>query len=365
MSTKQAQTDPPTTKPRRKNKPPSTNDKVLWCPHPPDDAELAKTWWDENTTSIDCDTGPDGQLRPTAEQVRSIEATGPPGFTYMPSWSDPDKYDETVQKHLVGLCTIIVAVGAMMDALRAHARRDTLSTIFGPPELPGVANVKRALLAQAFTALKKAAKDGWEGATLIYDGEDAGIHIRRWGESHWPPEVCEGSLLLRSVVTDMRSTKAGCADQWIRSLGRVIDLLGKVVSQATKENQTRRGPENNPPKALAGSKPNEEESVGDDPHPTDDRPRRHGAGFRAVVWDGETYHFSVSQAAVVEYLWEQMDNGTHEVSQGTILDKVGSTMAENKHPRLRDLFKRNPAWGTMIVDGKSKGSFRLAEPPPI
>jgi hypothetical protein len=82
--------------------------------------------------------------------------------------------------------------------------------------------------------------------------------------------------------------------------------------------------------------------------------------FRSVEWFGTPYAFTPMQAPCVEMLWAAWEHGAPELSQVTILDEIGS-----KSKRLRDLFKRSPAFNKMIVRGKTKGSYRLEEPPVI
>lgn len=87
------------------------------------------------------------------------------------------------------------------------------------------------------------------------------------------------------------------------------------------------------------------------------QPARHGPDFRSVHWYGTDYSFTVMQAAVVAVLWESWKNGTPDVGNAKLLSLAGGS-----GDRLRDVFKDHPAWGTIIVDGKTKGSTRLCEP---
>jgi hypothetical protein len=91
-------------------------------------------------------------------------------------------------------------------------------------------------------------------------------------------------------------------------------------------------------------------------------PARHSLDFCSVHWYGTDYTFSLSQASIVKILWEAWDNGTPAVHQQTLLDRVGSSMADNSKPRLRDLFRDHPAWTTMIRPGSAKGTFCLVAP---
>ncbi len=83
----------------------------------------------------------------------------------------------------------------------------------------------------------------------------------------------------------------------------------------------------------------------------------HSPDYRSVRWDGEDYHFTANQAACVQQLWEAWENGTPDVGDETLLATAG---ADSK--RLRDVFKDNEVWGKVIVEGKTKGTHRIADP---
>jgi hypothetical protein len=86
-------------------------------------------------------------------------------------------------------------------------------------------------------------------------------------------------------------------------------------------------------------------------------PANHSPDFRSVQWFGHDYSFTTGQAACVQRLWEAWEQGNPDVAQQTILLDAGMDSA-----RLVDLFKRHPAWQTMIVRGGSKGAYRLQGP---
>jgi hypothetical protein len=87
--------------------------------------------------------------------------------------------------------------------------------------------------------------------------------------------------------------------------------------------------------------------------------------FRSCRWGGETYEFTATQAAVVKQLWDAWKAGTPVLGQELLLERAGSSMGQgpDSKPRLAKLFADNPAWGTLIVAGATKGTFRLADPP--
>lgn len=76
-----------------------------------------------------------------------------------------------------------------------------------------------------------------------------------------------------------------------------------------------------------------------------------------MKWFGVDYSFTGNQAAVIEVLWEAWENGTPEVGNAKLIEA-----ADSESKRLRGVFKNHPAWGSMIVAGKTKGSHRLVSP---
>jgi hypothetical protein len=55
-------------------------------------------------------------------------------------------------------------------------------------------------------------------------------------------------------------------------------------------------------------------------------------------------------------LWEARENETPDVS-GDYLAEAADTQATDV--RMSVVFRDNAAWGAMIVEGKTKGSYRL------
>jgi hypothetical protein len=90
-------------------------------------------------------------------------------------------------------------------------------------------------------------------------------------------------------------------------------------------------------------------------------PARHGRDFRSVNWFGALYSFTGNQAAIVKVLWEEWEKDTPEVGLKTLLADSGVDS-----DRVQDVFKEkgviHPAWGAMIIPGKTKGTLRLQPP---
>ncbi len=81
--------------------------------------------------------------------------------------------------------------------------------------------------------------------------------------------------------------------------------------------------------------------------------------YRTVRWSGDTFTFTPTQAACVKVLIENSVQGTPSIGEQTILEH-----AESSQGRLSNVFQNgnHPAWGTMIVSGPTKGTFRIAAP---
>jgi hypothetical protein len=82
---------------------------------------------------------------------------------------------------------------------------------------------------------------------------------------------------------------------------------------------------------------------------------RHGVDFRTFNVRDAEYAFTPTQAAVVKRLWEAWEEDTPDVGSDTLLEACGTTGG-----RLRDVFKGNAAWGSLILPGVARGTFRLA-----
>jgi hypothetical protein len=85
--------------------------------------------------------------------------------------------------------------------------------------------------------------------------------------------------------------------------------------------------------------------------------RDHSPDFRMVRWDGNVYPFTPAQAAIVGILWQAWERKVPDVGNETLLAE-----ARLDTKRVKDIFKKHPAWGKMIVQGTTKGSSRLGAP---
>ncbi len=83
----------------------------------------------------------------------------------------------------------------------------------------------------------------------------------------------------------------------------------------------------------------------------------HSDDFRSIRWGGIEYSFTKTQAACVERLWQAWEAGVPDVGDETLMHAAGSDAR-----RLRDVFNDSPAWGTIIVEGATRGCRRLSRP---
>lgn len=89
----------------------------------------------------------------------------------------------------------------------------------------------------------------------------------------------------------------------------------------------------------------------------------HSEDFSRCEWNGQRFDFTPGQAAAVKAIWEA--NGA-ALRLDALREAVGSSaeMFRLDHLfRQRDAdgrFVKHPAWGTMIVRGVKKGTYRLA-----
>jgi hypothetical protein len=84
---------------------------------------------------------------------------------------------------------------------------------------------------------------------------------------------------------------------------------------------------------------------------------KHSSDYRSILWNGETYPLTPAQAAIVRILDDNRVNKTPDVGQDYLLEEAGV-----RSSRLEHLFKDSPLWRTLIVSGRSRGTFRLKIP---
>ena len=81
--------------------------------------------------------------------------------------------------------------------------------------------------------------------------------------------------------------------------------------------------------------------------------------YRSVYWRGQSFAFTETQARAFGVLLEYWLDGTPDVCADYLLDVIDSDAAN-----LCDLFRRHPAWNTVIVQGATRGTRRLEGEPP-
>jgi hypothetical protein len=83
---------------------------------------------------------------------------------------------------------------------------------------------------------------------------------------------------------------------------------------------------------------------------------RHSPDFSTVLWNGVEHTFTPTQAAIVQLLWQALAGGVPEIHANTLLAHAESDI---KDGHLGPLFFRNPAWKTLVVRGKRRGTYCL------
>ena len=86
---------------------------------------------------------------------------------------------------------------------------------------------------------------------------------------------------------------------------------------------------------------------------------RHSPDYATVIWKGQAFYFNRHQAACVRLLHKGWMNGTELLGGDYLLGALGSAS------RMSDLFKRHPAWGSLIVPGERRATYRLKLSPKL
>jgi hypothetical protein len=97
----------------------------------------------------------------------------------------------------------------------------------------------------------------------------------------------------------------------------------------------------------------------DSADPVDNQCRLSDDG-RTLLWFGRRFTFTRTQSPVIAMLLSAWEEGTRDVAQDVLL-----RAADSDSLRLEYLFRRNTAWGVIVVAGDGAGMYRLAEPDEI
>jgi hypothetical protein len=82
---------------------------------------------------------------------------------------------------------------------------------------------------------------------------------------------------------------------------------------------------------------------------------KHCPDYRIVTVGRKAYHFGATQGFVVGLLHREMRAGAPAIHQNRLLELAGSECR-----RLAHLFRGNSAWGTLILPGPVRGTYRLS-----
>ena len=86
---------------------------------------------------------------------------------------------------------------------------------------------------------------------------------------------------------------------------------------------------------------------------------QHSTDYASVTWGEQQYQFNKNQATCVRLLHEAWLKGTPYLSSHTLLSEIESAS------RMSDLFKRHPAWNSLIVPGARKATYGLKLSPKL
>jgi hypothetical protein len=88
-------------------------------------------------------------------------------------------------------------------------------------------------------------------------------------------------------------------------------------------------------------------------------PFTHSADYRSIRFNGQTHTLTTNQATIIRILHEAFQRGTPSVGKAMLLGAV-----EAETSRVRDSFKGSPLWGTLVVKGGRRGTYRLGASSP-
>jgi hypothetical protein len=117
---------------------------------------------------------------------------------------------------------------------------------------------------------------------------------------------------------------------------------------------------------LAGD-PQAETPQGEDAGVGDQQDYVFGPDFRSGNWYGIECAFTPTQAEMVSILVDAYESGAPDVDAEILIGKGAFTQErlrakgkkQSAAKRVRDVFRYNPAWGTVIVPGGTRGTYRL------
>src|SRR5262249_15202458 len=80
----------------------------------------------------------------------------------------------------------------------------------------------------------------------------------------------------------------------------------------------------------------------------------HSEDFRSVTLHDRQFTLTPSAAAAVKVLYEEYQKRTPDVGEELIMKRIGRPGS-----KLKDSFRNLDAWNTLVIPGKSRGTYRL------
>ncbi len=235
-------------------------------------------------------------------------------YDYVRAEFGPQSRPVTVTIALDGLPAVVLPVLPMPPAAaEAPADREAPS----PPPFrtgPGCRSLRDGPTVYAFTEPQSKAVE------LLFQAWEAGT-----------PDVPD-SMLLRAT---------GSEAVRLADVFRACDAWGKILTEGETRGTHRLAPRSGAAPAAPAAE------------------LLRGPEFRSVRWGGECFSFTAPQARAVQALYAAWEAGTPDVPDTTALHACGSEAA-----KLADVFRGSAAWRTLIIEGGTRGTHRLAPDPP-
>ncbi len=285
-----------------------------------DDSE----WWQRVTRQRAINQGPTQRTRETAgryvsrdERIESLTAY--PDFA--PAYHD---VKTRTQDFLCGPFAIWA-----LKVVQAFGR-EMFATDYPDPSI----FIRRSKIAGAFSFADQ--------LTETHNTIEAGSRVMFWAAAYKSNDFCgrESAHVARfacwtaSAIT-FESNEVRFITEVIEWVSQAYDRLSSQYDSASNgaECQTR---------TMLNSKPSSGNS--------------HSSCFTSVIWNGQSFELTRHQAVCVKLYWQAYENGTPSLRDEHVLEE-----AQVSQNHIRHVFRGSPAWNTMIVQGETKGTHRLAD----
>jgi len=77
--------------------------------------------------------------------------------------------------------------------------------------------------------------------------------------------------------------------------------------------------------------------------------------YRSVLFEGKEHTLTLNQATIIKTLHQAHKEGHSTVGKAAVLAAIGTETS-----RVRDSFKKSSLWGTLIIPGEKRGTYKLS-----